>query len=477
MGKVGFGELAFWLVTRRRPTPAQVRVFESVLVALADHGFTPTAIAARLTYLSAPDSLQGAMAAGLLGGGSRFLGVTEDCGPFLADVLARHTDDVPADVTDDAGWEPLALTAVREARAAGRYVPGLGHPVHKERDPRTPRLMRIAEEEGLKGPHLRLFEAIGRVHPEVLGRPLPLNGAGVCGAALADLGLPVELLRGFALLARAAGLLGQLAEETRRPDRHGRLPVGRPQRRGTSIPRRSQTLERDHGGDRRGHRLDASPVLLPGQHRHRRRPAARSPTSGWRKIERFRETLTRARPDVLVMVGSDHFHQLWLDNMPQFLVGKAPFYDANWYNEEREFGLPRMRLRGPRGPLRRTSCATAWTPASTSRSATSCASTTASPARSSRCDRRPTCRSCRSTPTSSPRRCRSRSGSSSSARRSGGWSSRGPRDQRVAIIGTGHLSLELGGPRQFGPHGPDPEFDARRWSGSRPATSTAACPR
>ncbi len=64
------------------------------------------------------------------------------------------------------------------------------------------------------------------------------------------------------------------------------------------------------------------------------------------KIERFRETLTRARPDVLVMVGSDHFHQLWLDNMPQFLVGKAPFYDANWYNEEREFGLPRMRLEG-----------------------------------------------------------------------------------------------------------------------------------
>src|SRR5215210_7984881 len=83
MGKVGFGELAFWLVARKRPTPSQVRVFESVLVALADHGFTPTAIAARLTYLSAPESLQGALAAGLLGGGSRFLGVTEDCGRFL----------------------------------------------------------------------------------------------------------------------------------------------------------------------------------------------------------------------------------------------------------------------------------------------------------------------------------------------------------------------------------------------------------
>jgi citrate synthase len=195
MGKVGFGELALWLVTQQRPTPQQVRVFEAVLVALADHGFTPTAIAARLTYLSAPDSVQGALAAGLLGGGSRFLGVTEDAGRFLADVLA----------------------AVQQARASRRLIPGLGHPIHKVTDPRTPVLIQIAEEEGLHGPHLRLFEAIGRVHPQVLGRTLPLNGAGTCGAALADLGLPPSLLRGFALLARTAGLLGQLAEEQRHP--------------------------------------------------------------------------------------------------------------------------------------------------------------------------------------------------------------------------------------------------------------------
>ncbi|MFI5485826.1 citryl-CoA lyase [Micromonospora echinaurantiaca] len=214
MGQVGFGELAFWLVARRRPTPSEVRVFEAVLVALADHGFTPTAIAARLTYLSAPESLQGALAAGLLGGGSRFLGVTEDCGRFLADTLAGVDGPLP---TDDAGWDTLALTAVGAARAERRFVPGLGHPVHKVQDPRTPVLIRIADEEKLRGPHLRLFEAIGRVHPRVLGRTLPLNGAGVCGAALADLGLPVDLLRGFALLARAAGLLGHLAEERRNP--------------------------------------------------------------------------------------------------------------------------------------------------------------------------------------------------------------------------------------------------------------------
>jgi citrate synthase len=214
MGEVGFGELAFWLAAQRRPTPGETRVFEAVLAALADHGFTPTAIVTRLTYLSAPDSVQGALAAGLLGGGSRFLGVTEDTGRFLHDVLTSVDGDLPS---DGAGWDALALRTVQREREAKRFVPGLGHHVHKDGDPRTPRLMRIATEEGLYGPHLSLFAAIGRVHPEVLGKTLPLNGAGVCGAALADLGLPLELLRGFALLARTAGLIGQLAEELRNP--------------------------------------------------------------------------------------------------------------------------------------------------------------------------------------------------------------------------------------------------------------------
>jgi citrate synthase len=188
-------------------------VFEAVLVALADHGFTPSAIAARLTLTGAPESVQGALAAGLLGGGSRYLGVTEDCGKFLSAALAQ-AGDLPA---DEAGWDELAATAIRAQRAAGRLVPGLGHPVHKEGDPRTPVMYAIAQEAGCLGPHLTLFAAVGRVHPALLGRTLPLNGAGVCGAALADLGFSPDMLRGFALLARTAGLLGHLAEEMRSP--------------------------------------------------------------------------------------------------------------------------------------------------------------------------------------------------------------------------------------------------------------------
>ena len=134
IGNVGFGELALWLATQQRPTQQQVRVFEAVLVSLADHGFTPTAIAARLTLYSAPDALQGAMAAGLLGGGSRFLGVTEDTGKFLAGVLATVKGPLPE---TNEQWDELALRAVTEQRAAGKFVPGLGHPVHKQVDPRT----------------------------------------------------------------------------------------------------------------------------------------------------------------------------------------------------------------------------------------------------------------------------------------------------------------------------------------------------
>jgi citrate synthase len=214
MGQVGFAELAFWLVANRRPAAGELHLFEAVLVALADHGLTPSAIAARLTLTGAPESVQGALAAGLLGGGSRFLGVTEDCGRFLAAGIGAHDGPLPQ---HDGEWDVLASAVVGRQRESGQLVPGLGHPVHKVRDPRTAVIYRIADENGVLGPHLRLFAAVGRVHRAILGRSLPLNGAGVCGAALADLGFPVDTLRGFALLARTAGLLGHLAEEQRRP--------------------------------------------------------------------------------------------------------------------------------------------------------------------------------------------------------------------------------------------------------------------
>ena len=178
------------------------------------------------------------------------------------------------------------------------------------------------------------------------------------------------------------------------------------------------------------------------------------------KIERFRETLTRARPDVLVMVGSDHFHQLWLDNMPQFLVGKAPFFDANWYNEEREFGLPRMTLPGQvdlashilRNGLDRNFDLAFSNELRIDHSIT-CPIITLRP--QGDLPIVPIYTNIFAPPLPQPRRFVELGRTIRELVES--W----PSDLRVAIIGTGHLSLELGGPRQFGPHGPDPEFDRK----------------
>jgi protocatechuate 4,5-dioxygenase beta chain len=178
------------------------------------------------------------------------------------------------------------------------------------------------------------------------------------------------------------------------------------------------------------------------------------------KILAFRETLTRARPDVLVMVGSDHFHQLWLDNMPQFLVGKAPMYDANWYNEEREFGLPRLQLAGQEdlsAHILRAGLDEGFDLAFSNEL---------------RIDHSITCPIITLRPEADlpivpiytnifapplPQPSRFVKLGETIRQIVADW----PSHLRVAIIGTGHLSLELGGPRQFGPHGPDPEFDAR----------------
>lgn len=199
LGKTTFTELAFLLVQRRPPSPAETRMLDAVLVSLADHGLTPTVLAARLTHTGAPESLQGAIAAGLLGAGSVFLGVVEDTVRFL-----------------DAAGDDVEGAVAREVEA-GRRVPGLGHPVHKAEDPRTARIYAIAEDTGLLGDHLAKLREVAAAYAAQTGRELPINGAGVAGAALADLGFPAPLLRGFALLARTAGLLGHLAEEMQSP--------------------------------------------------------------------------------------------------------------------------------------------------------------------------------------------------------------------------------------------------------------------
>jgi citrate synthase len=215
MGRLTLSELAYLLVTKREPTPQQTRLLDAVLVSLADHGLTPSALAARLTYTGAPEAIQGAVAAGLLGAGSVFLGPAGDTAQFLYDAVQAAAGGSAN--PDDVALRRIAEVAVDARRAAGERVPGLGHPVHKDVDPRTPRLYAIAAEEGLLGPHLRLLEQVAVVNEQRSGKHLPVNGAGAGGAALVDLGLPPSSARGVVLIARTAGLVAHLVEEAEQP--------------------------------------------------------------------------------------------------------------------------------------------------------------------------------------------------------------------------------------------------------------------
>jgi citrate synthase len=224
MGQVTFTELAFFLTAARMPSPGETRLFDAALVALADHGLTPSVLAARLTWTGATESLQGSVAAGLLGAGNVFLGVVDDTARFLATILEAAAEGAPkGSGRDDEGegkGELLQAAVERAVHAeidAGRRIPGLGHPVHKVEDPRTPRLYAIAQEAGIPIPHLTVLRTVAEVHAAATGKALPINGAGVAGAAFADLGLPPAIIRGFALLARTAGLVGHLAEEMDHP--------------------------------------------------------------------------------------------------------------------------------------------------------------------------------------------------------------------------------------------------------------------
>jgi protocatechuate 4,5-dioxygenase beta chain len=67
---------------------------------------------------------------------------------------------------------------------------------------------------------------------------------------------------------------------------------------------------------------------------------------GW--SARAQASIESTGPDVIVIVASDHFHQYFYNNMPQFLIGRMASYQGTFYNEMREFDLPRIELGGNR---------------------------------------------------------------------------------------------------------------------------------
>lgn len=199
LGRINLGDMAWLELTGAMPDAKQSRMFNAMLVTLVEHGITPSALAARLTYLGAPEAMQAAVAAGLCGLGSVFVGSTEGCAKMLLEALP-----------DPRGKMDFSV-AVKKIVQEKKRIPGLGHPIHKPIDPRSVKLFEIARECGFYGPYCKLMELVAK------DKKLTLNATGAIGAIGCELGLDWKAMRGLGVMARAVGLVGHILEESRDP--------------------------------------------------------------------------------------------------------------------------------------------------------------------------------------------------------------------------------------------------------------------
>ena len=209
IGRISFTDHIWLLVVGKMPTEPQRRVLDSTLVAIAEHGLVPSVAAARMTLAAGPDALQGAVAAGILGCGSVILGSSEVAGRFFHEIAAAA--DAGASLKD-----AIAET-VAKRRAEKKAIPGYGHPVHGDFDPRAHKLMEIGRETGVAGRYMEIAVEVEKLLPELVNRPLKMNVSGAIPAVLLDAGYPLLALKGAPILARTASLIGHLLEEQTRP--------------------------------------------------------------------------------------------------------------------------------------------------------------------------------------------------------------------------------------------------------------------
>ena len=210
VGKISFTDHVWLLVVGTLPNDAQRRVLDSTLVAIAEHGLVPSVVASRMTLAAAPEAIQGAVAAGILGCGSVILGASQNAG-ILFDEILKQQDEAGSDL------DTAAREVIGRYRAVKRPIPGYGHPLHKGFDPRAMRLIEVAEEAGVAGRYIDTARAVDRLLPEMTGRPLKMNVSGAIPAVLLDAGYPLLALKGVPILARTASLIGHLLEEQARP--------------------------------------------------------------------------------------------------------------------------------------------------------------------------------------------------------------------------------------------------------------------
>jgi len=215
IGNISFAEAIYLVLKGDRPSEPEAKMMNAMLTACIDHGIAPPSVVAARTVFSGGNSLNSAVAAGALTLGDFHGGAIEQCMKLFEELV----DD---DVTD---VKQLAKDQVASMRAAKRRFPGFGHKLYK-RDPRTLRMLELAEEYDFGSKYIGFAVAVQDALEETMGRDMPLNVDGAIAAILCDMGFNWKVGKGFFIIARIPGVVAHIVEEWSREKPFRRLPEG-----------------------------------------------------------------------------------------------------------------------------------------------------------------------------------------------------------------------------------------------------------
>jgi len=209
VGKISFSDFIFLHARGRLPSEAESVLFGALLVNSMDHGINLPVLSARLTYGGAPDAIQGAIAAGILGVGRVGDGAIETVASTLYELSAK----VEAGASEEEAVDEFISAMVEK----GGPIAGLGHAYHKTGDTRVDRLFELAEEQKVSGRYIRLLKMIAERFSARKGKSIPINGAGAVAALYCELEFPAPFAKAATIVALSAGVAGHLMEEISQP--------------------------------------------------------------------------------------------------------------------------------------------------------------------------------------------------------------------------------------------------------------------